>query len=112
MAVCLNPLKSGPTFGFSAYEAPDGTIFMSQSPQIGSYLRFLSSPELSTKASFVSIPSNRVLPSVAKRKQELFLIGLVSIPSNRVLPSVFKMSALGVGFLGSQSPQIGSYLRF
>ena len=39
MAVCLNPLKSGPTFGFSAYEAPDGTIFMSQSPQIGSYLR-------------------------------------------------------------------------
>ena len=61
---CLNPLKSGPTFGSKLAEKIQGQLQVSQSPQIGSYLR-LSVVELPDKTvSKVSIPSNRVLPSV------------------------------------------------
>ena len=110
----LNPLKSGPTFG---------------------YLVIKLYERINDK---VSIPSNRVLPSVSyleyyakvtefslnplksgptfgSQRLILHLEGLfrVSIPSNRVLPSVFLNSPASRQFVAkSQSPQIGSYLRF
>ena len=85
----------------------------SQSPQIGSYLRFFE-PIYTGKSYFdVSIPSNRVLPSVPRAGlQRASRPKGVSIPSNRVLPSVL-VDALGdrLRLPKSQSPQIGSYLR-
>ena len=112
--VGLNPLKSGPTFGY--YE----------------------NIQYGRRSFYVSIPSNRVLPSVRRRLEAGGWTVWVSIPSNRVLPSVRRLRVvdeldlLGLnplksgptfgfillypcGYLNlvwSQSPQIGSYLRF
>ena len=61
----LNPLKSGPTFGFLMVRMGNKQPARSQSPQIGSYLRFESPKTGKSSHKEVSIPSNRVLPSVS-----------------------------------------------
>ena len=87
--------------------------YKSQSPQIGSYLRLkcmANSKGVSVESqspqigSYLRLVINRTLTDYLR---------IVSIPSNRVLPSVNPLGYVGkLHSQKSQSPQIGSYLRF
>ena len=89
-APCLNPLKSGPTFGFGRCKWLISVNFQSLNPlKSGPTFGFWTQTGDKKLPAYVSIPSNRVLPSV-------------NYNADTTQGEQYK----------SQSPQIGSYLRF